>query len=85
MEQRQKQIDMGKKTPEYASYIAKVQVEDRKQGEPHTPRIEYKCSKRSFDGQVRKWRRALHEWDTQQIAALFRKTKIFERAKAKSN
>lgn len=30
---------------------------------PHTPDVHQKCSKRAFDGQVRKWRRLLHEWD----------------------
>lgn len=28
-----------------------------------TPDIRQACSKRAFDGQVRKWRRMLHEWD----------------------
>lgn len=30
---------------------------------PATPRKNQKCSKRSWDGQVRKWRRELHKWD----------------------
>jgi hypothetical protein len=28
-----------------------------------TPDVHQHCSKRGFDGQVRKWRRALHQWD----------------------
>lgn len=28
-----------------------------------TPDVRQACSKRAFDGQVRKWRRMLHEWD----------------------
>ena len=30
---------------------------------PSTPDIRQICSKRSFDGQIRKWRRDLHYWD----------------------
>jgi hypothetical protein len=30
---------------------------------PRTPDKNQQCSKRSWDGQVRKWRRALHQWD----------------------
>eukprot|EP00959_Pyramimonas_sp_CCMP1952_P102344 2141001-Pyramimonas_sp.AAC.1 len=30
---------------------------------PVTPDVRQICSKRSWDGQVKKWRRALHEWD----------------------
>lgn len=30
---------------------------------PKTPDVHQKCSKRAFDGQVRKWRRMLHDWD----------------------
>ena len=31
--------------------------------DPVTPDIHQACSKRAFDGQVRKWRRKLHAWD----------------------
>ena len=31
--------------------------------DPMTPDVRQSCSKRAFDGQVRKWRRMLHEWD----------------------
>ena len=31
--------------------------------DPMTPDVRQACSKRAFDGQVRKWRRMLHEWD----------------------
>lgn len=30
---------------------------------PNTPRKEKECSKRSWDGQIRKWRRLLHAFD----------------------
>lgn len=31
--------------------------------DPHTPDKYANCSKRSFDGQLRKWRRQLHAYD----------------------
>ena len=31
--------------------------------DPVTPDVHQVCSKRAFDGQVRKWRRMLHAWD----------------------
>lgn len=37
--------------------------EQRRRGHPHTPDVHQKTSKRAFDGQVKKWRRALHAWD----------------------
>lgn len=30
---------------------------------PLPPRPPQVCSKRAFDGQIKKWRRMLHEWD----------------------
>lgn len=35
----------------------------RKKEHPRTPDIRQVCSKRSWDGQIRKWRRLLHEYD----------------------
>lgn len=37
--------------------------EMRTKKDPRTPDVHQVCSKRAFDGQVRKWRRALHSWD----------------------
>jgi hypothetical protein len=45
------------------SLIVEVPKHERKSGHPLTPKISQKCSKRCWDGQVRKWRRDLHEWD----------------------
>jgi hypothetical protein len=62
--QRQKQIDFGKNTTGYQNYVARVPR--RTPGDkthPTTPRIAKVMSKRCFDGQVRAWRRALHQWD----------------------
>lgn len=61
--QREKQIKFGYNTVGYARYLSLVPKEERKAGMPQTPDKHQLCSKRSFDGQVRKWRRMLHEWD----------------------
>jgi len=72
--QRQKQIEYGYKTIGYQMYLSTVPKSERQPGNvshPVTPRKNQKCSKRSWDGQVRKWRRLLHVYDTtdeQQIA-----------------
>lgn len=63
LEQRQKQIDFGKNTIGYERYVVLVPRELRSKDQPVTPDKNQKCSKRSWDGQVRKWRRLLHAWD----------------------
>ena len=64
LEQRQKQIVLGKRTVGYQRYRGMVHKRDRVDGQhPRTPNAKRQCSKRSWDGQVRKWRRELHRWD----------------------
>ncbi|EIE19396.1 hypothetical protein COCSUDRAFT_44731 [Coccomyxa subellipsoidea C-169] len=70
LEQRLRQITYGKNTLGYASYTKAVPKDKRKRAKkgeenthPVTPDIHQMCSKRAFDGQVRKWRRQLHFWD----------------------
>eukprot|EP00727_Mastigamoeba_balamuthi_P000088 m51a1_g10076 hypothetical protein (324) ;mRNA; r:39525-40967 len=63
LSQRQKQIDYGKNTLGYARYLAEVPREKRTREQPWTPDKAQMCSKRSWDGQIRKWRRMLHQWD----------------------
>jgi hypothetical protein len=63
LSQRQKQIDFGKNTVGYQTYIQLVPKNQRKRGDPKTPNKYQVCSKRSWDGQVRKWRRMLHKYD----------------------
>ena len=67
---RQKQIDYGKNTIGYARYLEAVPRSARKHGDPWTPDKLQICSKRSWDGQVRKWRRVLHKYDPDDLAAL---------------
>ncbi|GHP03095.1 hypothetical protein PPROV_000185000 [Pycnococcus provasolii] len=61
--QRQKQIDFGKNTRGYERYSALVPREKRKFDNPWTPDKTAPCSKRAFDGRIRKWRRELHKYD----------------------
>jgi len=63
LETRQKQIDIGKNTTGYQCYFIQVPKEKRKRCDPQTPNIYQVCSKRSWDGQIRKWRRLLHKYD----------------------
>jgi hypothetical protein len=66
LEQRQKQINMGKNTAGYAAYTKAVTRAERIQGDdrhPVTPNKTRECSKRSFDGLIKKWRKLLHKWD----------------------
>lgn len=67
--QRQKQIDYGKNTLGYQRYTEEVprylrrKISTRIAVHPETPDVRQICSKRSFDGQAKKWRRELHLWD----------------------
>lgn len=64
IQQRQRQIDFGKNTIGYQRYLEKYPVKRKRPRHlPNTPDVRKKCSKRAFDGQVRAWRRRLHEWD----------------------
>jgi len=61
--QRQKQIDYGYRTVGYLRYRLLVAKDQRKPDHPRTPKKTQGCSKRSWDGQLKKWRRDLHLWD----------------------
>lgn len=61
--QRVKQIEYGKRTQGYVNYIAQVPRKQRGASDPRTPDTTQRCSKRAWDGQVRKWRRLLHAFD----------------------
>jgi len=66
---RMRQISIGKARPEYRRYIAEVPKELRDASEPRTPEPRARVSKRQFDRDLGKWRRALHEWDSNQRRA----------------
>jgi len=67
--QRQKQIDYGYRTVGYLRYRLLVPKEGRKPDHPRTPKKAQACSKRSWDGQLKKWRRDLHLWDPNNLEA----------------
>lgn len=65
--QRQKQIEYGKATPGYKDYLKMIAKTKRKREDPKTPNKYQVCSKRSWDGQIRKWRRMLHFYDPPEL------------------
>lgn len=60
--QRQKQIDLGKDTLAYDCFVNNISREDRKPQHPMTPLATQKCSRRSFVGQIKRWRKMLFDF-----------------------
>ena len=62
-QQREKQIELTKKTKGYLAYIGKISKESRSHNDPQTPSGREMCSKRQFDGKLLKWRKGLRQYD----------------------
>jgi len=63
LRKRQKRINFGKVTPEYERYVLAVDKRKREPYHPRTPNKFRQCSRRKFDGLIKKWRKQLHVWD----------------------
>lgn len=67
LEQRRKQIGYGYATAGHANYLKLVPKDKRQNTDPQTPNALQVCSKRSWDGQLAKWRKSLHIYDTDAV------------------
>ena len=76
---RLKQIAFGYNTVGYSRYIFLVPKDSRGRDIGHYPRTPdpyQNCSKRSFDGQIKKWRRLLHAYDPREDFEELRKGRL---------
>ncbi|XP_021352884.1 histone RNA hairpin-binding protein-like isoform X2 [Mizuhopecten yessoensis] len=79
LNRRQKALDYGKNTIAYDNYFAQIKRNERQKSYPRTPDKSQKCSRRSWDQQVRLWRIGLHHWNNtctpgQSVEGLFADT-----------
>lgn len=67
IQRRQKQIDYGKNTIGYQTYVHRVPKHQRDRENPVTPDKFIKFSRRSWDQQVKIWRKKIHEYDPTEV------------------
>lgn len=63
LSRRSKQIDYGKNTLGYQNYLKVIPKEKRMVNDPQTPNKFIKFSRRSWDQQIKLWRKKLHVYD----------------------
>jgi len=64
---RQKQIDYGKVSVDYQEYSEEISHSERRNFHPRTPDKYQKCSRRSFDQQIKIWKRKIHHWKDEDL------------------
>lgn len=64
LQRRQKQINYAKNCLGYGTYLKNIARSQRTLPmHPQTPNKFQKCSSRSWDGQMKKWKALIHQWD----------------------
>ncbi|XP_015788921.1 histone RNA hairpin-binding protein [Tetranychus urticae] len=63
LNRRSKQIDYGKNTLGYQNYLKIIPKDKRMADDPQTPNKFLKFSRRSWDQQIKLWRKKLHTFD----------------------
>uniref|UniRef100_A0A0N5AKH0 SLBP_RNA_bind domain-containing protein n=1 Tax=Syphacia muris TaxID=451379 RepID=A0A0N5AKH0_9BILA len=69
IDKRTKEIEKAKEKPVYARYLAEVPRAERTKEHPKTPNKFINYSRRSWDSQVRRWKRSLYIWGGEEPTA----------------
>uniref|UniRef100_A0A915AK92 Histone RNA hairpin-binding protein RNA-binding domain-containing protein n=2 Tax=Parascaris univalens TaxID=6257 RepID=A0A915AK92_PARUN len=69
IDRRTKEIAKAKEKPVYARYLIEVPKEGRMSDHPKTPNKYINYSRRSWDSQMRIWKRSLYVWGGEEISS----------------
>uniref|UniRef100_A0A0M3JRD5 Histone RNA hairpin-binding protein (inferred by orthology to a C. elegans protein) n=1 Tax=Anisakis simplex TaxID=6269 RepID=A0A0M3JRD5_ANISI len=69
IERRTKEIAKAKEKPVYARYLAEIPKGQRQNDHPKTPNKYINYSRRSWDSQMRIWKRSLYVWGGEEISS----------------